>query len=289
MSWPLVCALLAGAPPVQPPPDYRAAIEKWRGEREAGLKADEGWLTLAGLHWLSDGVNRFGSAPDNAIVLPPSAPAHAGEFEHGAGRTQVRIADGGAASAAGQPVQKREMAAGRKPDVLQIGPLSMFVIQRGERWAVRVRDKESENRRSFKGLSWFPIDERHRVVARFVPPPSERRLWIPNVLGGASKMKSPGTALFELHGRELGLDAVLEGDDAKELFFIFRDETAGKESYASGRFLYAALPKDGKVILDFNKAVSPPCAYTPYATCPLPPEQNVLPVRIEAGERFSGH
>jgi uncharacterized protein (DUF1684 family) len=127
------------------------------------------------------------------------------------------------------------------------------------------------------------------VVARFVEPPSEKRIWIANVLGGATKMRSPGTALFELGGRELGLDAVLEADDAEELFFIFKDATARHETYGAGRFLYAARPRDGKLILDFNRAVSPPCAYTPYATCPLPPDQNVLPVRIEAGERISGH
>lgn len=282
----VLCALALGGA------TYRAEVEGWRAEREAGLKADDGWLTLVGLHWLEEGANSFGSAKGNAIVLPGSALARAGTFEHRAGRTTVVIERGVRASIGGQPVVRHQMqlgGGGAKPDVLEIGTLSMFVIRRGDRYALRVRDKESPTRRSFKGLDWFPVDEGYRIAARFVPHGAEKRIPIPNVLGTVSPMKSPGKVVFELQGKQLTLEPVYETDDAKELFFIFKDETARKETYGAGRFLYSALPKDGKVVLDFNKAYSPPCAYTEYATCPLPPKQNVLPARIEAGERFSSH
>lgn len=288
----IVCALAASAADPTGGAGYREEVESWRAEREAGLKADDGWLTLVGLDWLKEGANSFGSAKGNAIVLPGSAPARAGTFEHRAGKTTVSIEKGVRARMGGQPAARHEMGlggGGAKPDVLEIGTLSMFVIRRGERYAVRVRDKQSPTRSSFKGLDWFPVDESYRIEARFVPHGAEKRIPIPNVLGTVSPMKSPGKAVFELHGRELTLEPVYETDGAQELFFIFKDETARKETYGAGRFLYSALPKDGKLVLDFNKAVSPPCAYTEYATCPLPPKQNVLPVRIEAGERFSGH
>jgi uncharacterized protein (DUF1684 family) len=278
--------LLAGIPEAT---EYRASIEAWRAEREAKLRADDGWLVLAGLYWLKPGANRFGSAPDNEIVLPASAPAHAGAFTHEAGKTTVSVEPGVAATVGGEPVTSRELRLGREPDVLVLGPLSMIVIRRGERFAIRARDQESENRKRFKGLEWYPVDPGYRVVARFVPYPAERRIPIANILGGVSQMRSPGSVVFELGGRELRLEPVYETDDAKELFFIFKDKTAPSETYGAGRFVYSELPKDGRVVLDFNKAYSPPCAYTPYATCPLPPKQNVLPVRIAAGERFSAH
>jgi hypothetical protein len=270
-------------------PDYAASIEKWRVEREAGLKADDGWLVLAGLYWLKPGPNRFGSAADNDIVLPASAPAHAGTFTHASEKTVVSLAPGASASVAGQPVSSQELRFGREPDVLVMGPLSMFVIKRGDRFAIRVRDQESENRKHFKGLAWYPVDVRYRVVARFVPREAEHRIPIANIQGGVSELRSPGTVVFQLDGRELRLEPVYETDDAKELFYIFKDQTAPKETYGAGRFLYSELPANGTVVLDFNKAYSPPCAYTPYATCPLPPKQNVLPIRVPAGERFSGH
>jgi uncharacterized protein (DUF1684 family) len=282
----LAALLLAGIPEAA---EYRASIEAWRAEREAKLRADDGWLVLAGLYWLKPGENRFGSSPDNEIVLPASAPAHAGTFNHAAGKTTVTVAPGVRASVGGEEVVSRELRLGREPDVLVLGPLSMLVIRRGERYAIRARDKESENRKRFKGLEWYPVDPRYRVVARFVPYGAERRIPIANILGGVSQLRSPGSVVFELDGQQLRLEPVYETDDAKELFFIFKDKTAPRETYGAGRFVYSELPEDGRVVLDFNKAYSPPCAYTPYATCPLPPKQNELPVRIAAGERFSAH
>lgn len=269
-------------------PVYRAGIETWRQQREARLKADDGWLAVAGLFWLDEGPNRFGSGPDNAIVLPAgAAPPVAGTFELRQGRVGVRVEPGVAVTAAGQPVTAMELRSDEPgpPDVLKLGRLSLQVIVRGGRYGIRMRDPESEARRGFAGLRWFPIRDDLRFEARFVQWPSPRTIPIPNVLGQVNDLPSPGYVEFTVEGRRLRLEPVIEEPGAEELFFIFRDQTAGQETYPAGRFLYAAMPKDGVVVLDFNKAYSPPCAFTAYATCPLPPPQNRLPVRIEAGEK----
>lgn len=269
---------------------YRLEVEAFRAKREADLKADDGWLALAGLHWLKDGENRIGSAADNDIVLPGSAPAHLGVIEQAAGKASLRLAPGAYASIAGRPIDApRELRPGAKPEIVEVGGVSFFSIQRDKRNAIRVRDKDSEARRSFKGLEWFPIEPKARVLARFTAHAEPRKIRVPNVIGYVSEMKSPGVVSFRLGGRELTLEPVFESAEENELFFIFKDRTAGKATYGAGRFLYAALPENGTVVLDFNRAYSPPCAFTPYATCPLPPRQNLLGVGIEAGEKFSGH
>jgi len=269
-------------------PVYRAEIEKWRQQREARLKAEDGWLAVAGLFWLDEGANRFGSGPGNAIALPAgAAPPAAGTFELREGKVSVRVEPGVTVTAAGTPITAMPLRSDDPgpPDVLKLGRLSLHVIARGGRYGIRMKDPESETRRSFAGLRWFPIRDDLRLEARFVPWPSPRTIPIPNVLGQVNELPSPGYAEFTLAGRTLRLEPVIEEPGAKELFFIFRDQTAGKETYPAGRFLYAPMPKEGVVILDFNKAYSPPCAFTAYATCPLPPPQNRLPVRIDAGEK----
>jgi uncharacterized protein (DUF1684 family) len=267
---------------------YRAALETWRQQRETRLKAADGWLAVAGLYWLDEGPNRFGSGPDNAIVLPAgAAPPVAGTFELRQGKVSVRVEPGASVTTAGRPVTAMALRSDEPgpPDVLKIGRLSLQVIVRGGRYGIRMRDPESETRRSFAGLQWFPVRDDLRFEARFVPWPSPRTIPIPNVLGQVNDLPSPGYAEFTLEGRTLRLEPVIEEPGAEELFFIFRDQTAGHETYPAGRFLYAPMPKDGVVVLDFNKAYSPPCAFTAFATCPLPPSQNRLPVRIEAGEK----
>jgi len=269
-------------------PAYRAEIEKWRQQREARLEAEDGWLAVAGLFWLDEGVNLFGSGPGNSIVLPAgAAPPVAGAFELREGKVSVRVEPGVAVTAAGKPVADMEVRSDDPgpPDVLKLGRLSLQVIARGGRYGIRMKDPESEARRNFAGLRWFPVRDDMRVDARFVPWPSPRTIPIPNVLGQVNDLPGPGYAEFTLAGRTLRLEPVIEEPGAQELFFIFRDETAGKDTYPAGRFLYSPMPKDGAVVLDFNKAYSPPCAFTAYATCPLPPPQNRLPVRIEAGEK----
>jgi uncharacterized protein (DUF1684 family) len=258
---------------------YRGGIERWRHEREAKLKADDGWLTVAGLFWLKDGANAAGSSTSNAIRLP-RGPAHVGDFGFHDGKTLYRP------EGDGKPAVLKADTDPGGPDKVVVGEFTMFVIHRGNRFAVRLKDKDSELRRGFTGLHWFPVREEYRIVARFVPYEQVRQIAIPNILGETEKEPSPGYAVFSLHGHEYRLDPVLEEN---RLFFIFRDQTSGKETYGSGRFLYAEMPKEGKVVLDFNKAENPPCAFTPYATCPLPPPQNRLAVRIEAGELNYGH
>jgi hypothetical protein len=166
------------------------------------------------------------------------------------------------------------------------GDLTFSVIERSGRYGVRLKDNHSRLRAEFHGQHWFPVRESYRVQARFVSYEQPKSMTVPNILGSTYQLPSPGYAVFTLEGRELRLEPVVED---KELFFIFRDLTAGKETYGSGRFLYAELPLDEKVELDFNKAENPPCAFTPYATCPLPPKQNILPVRVEAGELAPAH
>jgi uncharacterized protein (DUF1684 family) len=271
--------------------DYAAEVQAWRTQRETRLRAEGGWLALAGLFWLKEGANSFGAGPGNDVVLPAgAAPARAGVFERQGGRVTVRMAPGVEASLAGTPVESAEVrsdAAGT-PDVLAVGRLRLQVIDRSGRLGIRVRDPQSPVRLGFKGLSWFPVDASWRVTGRFVPHGQPRTLELADVTGSVQKMTAPGYVVFTHGGRELRLEPVLEAADAKELFFIFRDATSGHGTYGAGRYLYAPLPRDGQVVLDFNKAYSPPCAYTRFATCPLPPRQNRLAVRVQAGEKYSG-
>jgi len=270
-------------------PSYKAEIEHWREQREARLKADDGWLTVAGLFWLKEGKNSVGADKSASIVLPPgSAPASLGEFDFHDGQTTFHAASGANVTVNGQSaitaVLKPDTSG--QPDVLQVNALTMFVIQRGKRFGIRLKDKNSPMRQAFTGLKYFPPDERYRVTAKFLPCNPPKMIPIPNILGKTEVEASPGYVEFQLNGQTFRLDPVMEGDS---LFFIFKDLTSGKETYPPGRFLNAPMPKDGEVVLDFNQAYNPPCAFTPYATCPLPPKQNQLPVRIEAGELRYGH
>lgn len=266
---------------------YAAEIQKWRADREARLKAEGGWLSVAGLFWLPAGESRFGSDKASEIVLPASAPPHAGVLSFARGETRFQLEPGVVATIEGRAVTGGVLKpdSSGSPDVLALGHLTLQVIERGGRFGIRLKDMDSEARRHFAGLQWFPARESYRVVAAWVPNTTPTTIPIPNVLGQVQEMPSPGHAVFTLNGKKLRLDPVLEEPDASELFFIFRDETAPSETYGAGRFLYSEMPKDGTLVLDFNKAYSPPCAFTPYATCPLPPKQNRLPVRIEAGEK----
>lgn len=254
--------------------NYPAEIAQWRSAREAGLKAEDGWLSLAGLAWLHEGANTFGSDKSVDVQLP-DGPAHAGVFTLAHGKVTV--------SREGATHEIRPDS----DDIVKVGRLRLLVIKRADKYGIRVKDPESEARREFKGIESFPANESYRVTARWVA--ELRQIPILNVLGQTEPSESPGYAVFQLHGKEYRLRPILEEPGAKELFYMFRDETSGKETYPAGRFLYSDMPKDGRVTLDFNKAYNPPCAFTPYATCPLPPKENHLAVRIEAGEKRYGH
>jgi len=253
--------------------NYPSEIAQWRHQRETGLKAEDGWLALTGLFWLHEGANPFGKDPANEIALA-DGPPHAGVFELHNGA--ISLEEHGTRRAI-QP---------DSADVVKAGRLNLFVIKRSEKFGIRVKDPESQARREFHGLDYFPADESYRVTAHWVAQP--RQIPILNILGQTESSECPGYAIFHLHGQELRLYPFIESPGDQELFYIFRDQTAGKETYGAGRFLYSAMPKDGQVTLDFNKAYNPPCAFTPYATCPLPPPENRLPVRIEAGEKKYG-
>ncbi len=295
---PLMVALLAVAtsdarglawPIEQRPVDpYAASIENWRVERDAGLKSDDGWLTVVGLSWLKEGDNSVGSGRDSAIPLDAgSAPARVGVFTFHVGVTTFTPETGQQVRINGQAATRQVLRTDTaRPDRIQAGTVTMFIIKRGDRYGVRIRDTNSKARRDFAGTRWFPLQPALKMTARFVPSDKPASVMIANVLGDVSPWPSPGYVVFSLGGREYRLYPVVEGPAPRQLFFIFKDATAGKDTYGGGRFLYTAMPKDGTVVLDFNRAENPPCAYTAFATCPLPPKENVLPVRIDAGERY---
>jgi uncharacterized protein (DUF1684 family) len=280
-------ALLANAVPE----DYGKQIESWRQAREASLRSDDGWLTVSGLVFLHEGDNHLGSDPDGEVVLPAhSAPARAGVLRLHGGAVTLVAAPGVKLTSGGQPVKEKLLRDDTPgpPDVIELGQVRFFVIERSGKMAIRLRDLQSPARKSFAGTRWFPIKPEYRVVGRFVPHPIPRPLSVPNILGMVENMESPGVVVFRLGGQELRLEPVYETPERKELFFIFRDRTSAHETYGAGRFLYADNPVNGEVVLDFNKAYTPPCAFTRFATCPLPPRGNHLPLRIEAGELADG-
>ena len=262
---------------------YTQTIETWRQEREARLTSETGWLTLAGLHWLQAGANLLGTAPDNDIVLPAdSAPTHVGVFTLENTAIAFQAGQGVDVFQKGKKVQTATLEAGASSDALTVGRLTMWIHKSGERFAIRLRDPEHPLRKAFSGLRWFPVDAAYSVEARFEPHDNPKSVSMINVLGDLEQFTSPGTVVFELRGQSIRLEPVVS--EEKDLFFVFRDGTSGKETYGAARFLHAEMPEDGRVVLDFNKAYNPPCAYNPHTTCPLPSKENRLALRIEAGE-----
>jgi uncharacterized protein (DUF1684 family) len=289
----IVIAAACKAAPEPLDPAYAAEVDAWRNQRIARLTAADGWLTLTGLYWLEPGENRFGSAPDGAVVLPDeSVPEIAGMLVVAADGTVVAFAEEGAGVAVnGQPLTEAVLATDAQgaPDVVTAGRISFYIIDREGRLAARVKDPEAETRLTFAGIENFPVDPAYRVTARFEPYAEPREAAIPTVLGQDTSMLAMGILRFSIKGVELALEPYVESPDDDSLFLIFRDETSGVTTYGAGRFLSAEAPgDDGTTVLDFNLAYNPPCAFTPYATCPLPPPQNVLNVAIEAGEKYRG-
>ena len=268
------------------PPDaaYVQAFEKWKAELVQDLK--ERWLVLAGLFWLKPGANTFGSAQDNAIVLP-SGPAHAGSFELKDGQVSVTFQPGTSAKIEGKHASATQLQPDTtgKPTVLEMGSLRMFVISRGTRLGIRVRDLNSAAARDYKGPVFFPLDLSYKVMASFAASDGKKTVDVPNVLGDVTPTPSPGEVHFKINGQDLTLTA-LSGDPEHGLSFVISDLTSKTETYPGGRFLDTDPVVGGKVVLDFNRAYNPPCAVTPYATCPLAPKENRLPVAVNAGEKY---
>jgi uncharacterized protein (DUF1684 family) len=274
------------------PVSYEQELEQWKAKRLANLKSEDGWLSLIGLFWLKEGETRFGSDPANEIVLPEGkAPALAGTLRLASGKVSLEAKPDAKITSKGQPVGTLELKSDEdgEPTLLEMGSLSFHVVKRGDRLGLRVKDRENPARAEFKGTDYYPAVRKWVVNARFEPYQPPKQVPIRNVLGMETEETSPGVLAFEVDGRPYQLEALKEKGE-EEFFIIFADQTSGTETYRAGRYLYADPPgADGVVRLDFNKAYSPPCAFTRYATCPLPPAQNRLPLRVEAGERYLGH
>ncbi len=265
---------------------YTQQTETWRAQRLAQLTKPDGWLTLIGLHFLKDGDNTVGSAADNDVVLA-KGPAHFGTVTVAANGT-VTVALSAAADARidGKAVLAGELAwrEGARPSIVSAGTVSFFVIERGGKKALRAKDSGSERRTHFLGLDYYPIDPAWRIEAQWVEFDEPRNLSITNVLGQLEPAIVHGKVVFDRDGKKFELLPIDQGP-GEPLFFVIADATTGKETYGGGRFLYADAPVDGKVVVDFGRAQNPPCAFTPFATCPLPPKENRLPFAVPAGEK----
>jgi len=289
-----VAPVLAAVATAQPPaPPYAEQLQKWRETREEKLRAENGWLSLAGRYPLKDGANTFGTGGTNDVVFPAAlkgtGPERLGtvHVDTAAKKVTLKLAEGVSMVSGDKPFRGERVLGTdtNKRDWVSLERLSLHVIEREGKYVLRLADNKSSVRKNFAGCLWYAPDEAFKVEAKFVPYPEGKTLPIVNVIDEVSKQPCPGYAEFKLKGQVFKLDAIKEGDG---LFFVFRDDTAGDTTYKPGRFLTVEKqpPANETFALDFNKAYNPPCAFSEYTTCPLPPRQNVLKVRIEAGEKY---
>ena len=273
-------------------------ITSWRAQHAVELQKRDGWLALAGLEWLEPGDNSFGAAKDNKIHLPPSGPAHLGVLHLDAEAITLNPPAGGFPAGflidGKPPVQAQTLHTDPDHDKnnprLTIGTLNVYVIHRGERFALRIKDAKSAALTGFHGLKWYAPNQSYRVTARWIPYAPQKTFTIATLIGTTYPAQVPGSAEFTLHGKTYQLDPILEDPEVAKLFFVLRDTTSATKTYGACRFLYTGFPdhgldKPGELVLDFNRLENPPCAYTPYATCPLPPPQNRLPIPLPVGEQ----
>jgi hypothetical protein len=269
-------------------------LAAWRAQREKEIDAPDGWLTLVALEWLKPGANSVGTANDNQIHLHVHAPDHLGVFEVTGNDVQIQPPAGGFPAELlidGKPARAGPLVVeGANPSAITWHGVTLVVLSRGDRFALRVKDAASPTRAGFHGLNWYPPDPHFRIEARWIPFPSPQVERIPTVIGTTLNLPSPGVAEFNLDGKTIRLQPVLEDASGKTLFFILRDQTRYTTTYQAARFLNTGLPdhglnQPGSLTLDFNRLENPPCAYTPYATCPLPPDNNRLLVQLQAGEK----
>jgi len=263
---------------------YRQEVEKWRAKHEADYRRE--YVGLAGLFPLKTGANTIGSAASNDIVLPKSTPAVSGRFILEGDRVRFQPQPGVTATLKGKPiagaVELKHDEAKDGPDEVRVNGVDLWVHLSGPRRTIRMRDEHGEVARSFAGFKWFPVDGKYRVTGRLIKDQQARQVNIPNQLGDDQLFTTEGVVEFTLDGQTVRLRAMTTRPN--RLYFIFRDGTSGKETYETARFLYADLRSDGTTVLDFNEAYNPPCAFNPFTTCPLPPLENRLKVRIPAGE-----
>lgn len=291
---PALTALLAvfsvAAMPYAVEDAYHQQVDQWRQKHEADYTRE--YVPLSGLFFLKAGDNRAGSAEGNDIELPQGAPSSLGTFTlSGSSAVTFTPAPGADVRLKDRAVAKRlplrDDGGKEKPDELQVGTITLWVHTSGARRSIRMRDTSGAAARAFKGFHWFPIDDAYRVTARFTKDPSPRHVRIPNILGDDEEYTTEGTVAFTLNGQQVTMRPMTTRPG--RLYFIFKDGTSGKETYHTARFLYADLQPDGTTVLDFNEAYNPPCAFNPYTTCPLPPKENQLTVRILAGEMDYPH
>jgi uncharacterized protein (DUF1684 family) len=275
---------------------WRASLLTWRADLAKQLQQPNGWLTLIGLEWLKLGDNTFGSAPGNNLVVRAPTAAYLGAVQLNDTSLQLLPPHGGYPKGLlvdGQvPASPQLLGAddSEHPSKITTGTVTITVIHRGERYGLRIKDSKATARVQFHGLRWYPPNEAYRVQAKWIPYNPPHRVAVPTILGTEVMSDVPGVAEFTLDGKTFRLEPIKESSEDKELFFILRDTTSTTETYGAGRFLYTPLPdhgltQPGEVTLDFNRAENPPCAYTPYATCPLPPPQNRLSIPIPAGQQ----
>ncbi len=267
----------------------RESIMQWRKQRIAHLTRNDSWLSLAGLFWLKPGENRFGFNPKDDIRFPDSTRTeHLGRFVLENGRVRVVLETHLPVTINGAHLKTSILRSDveGKPTHMELGRYLWYVIKRGERFGIRLKDRQNEAIKNFKGLDYFPISSQWKVEARLIPYDPPRKVAVPTVLGTKALATSPGELEFTLSGRKLRLQT-LAASQRDTLFIIFGDATNGNETYGAGRFLEVPpIDAQGRTIIDFNKAYNPPCAFTPYATCPLPPAMNILPVAVKAGEKM---
>ena len=269
-----------------------ASLADWRRDYEDELRQDWGWLTVTGLHWIEDGVHALGSAADAEIRLEPGVAGTDSEVPPVAARiarsghvVELEVVTAGSVLRDGSPAESQRLRFnGSQGERFTVGHQSFLVVQRGDRVGVRTWDNDSEQRRAYDGAVWFEPDDAFRTTAKFRRFDEPRVIGYLNVLGDEKSVLVSGDWVFTLQGREFSLISLADEDSAP--FFVFRDGTSGTETYGASRFLKAGLPVDGTITLDFNRAYNPPCAFTPHATCPLPPRQNIMDIRVTAGERL---
>ncbi|MGD8578639.1 MAG: DUF1684 domain-containing protein [Lysobacterales bacterium] len=270
-------------------PDYREQIMDWRQRRYDRLKSESGWLTLVALEWLQDGRNRVGSGGDADIHIP-GGPEYWGDIYVEGDKCRFVPAKGAPVEVNGAPAREIDLVADvdGEPTIVSSGTLSWYVIFR-ESYAVRVKDSQAPTRVQFEGVDYYPIDPSWRIEGRFTTAPEGETIEIGNVLGQLSDTPVFGTFEFERDGQSFSLVGVRE-EGTPLVWFLFADPTNGRETYGAGRFLYSDdVPEDGRLVVDFNKAYNPPCAFNHYSTCPIPPQENRFAVPVRAGEKMYHH
>ena len=268
---------------------YLKEHQQWQEKRISNLTSENGWLNLAGLFWLSEGLNTIGSDLSNSIIFPGSAPPFIGSLQLSGTQIFFTSHEDCPVFEGDEAVSKIEMKADRtgQPTLLKSGSYGWFIIQRGEKFAVRLRDYKHPGLSGFHGIESFPADPRWRIKAEFIEFKEPMKLSIPNVTGTVEEGVCPGALEFTLEGE---IHRLFPTEAGSAFFVIFADRTSGIETYGAGRFLSVEKPDaEGRLYIDFNRAYNPPCAYTEFATCPLPPRENILTARITAGEMFAGH